>query len=243
MSEAPEFSGFPQEGLRFLEELKGNNNREWFEAHKEAYRNEVLAPGQDLVFALGERLKRLSPGIVYDTAANGSGSILRIYRDLRFSKDKRPYNTYVRLVFWEGRRKKMENPSFFVRIGPDGAGVYAGIHVFQKPVLAAYRDAVADDRLGADLEAAIAAVRGAGEYTVGGEHYKRVPRGYEAVLGRFDHPHADLLRHNGLWAHTAAPIDPAVIVTPELLEVCLEHCRNMMPLHRWLVVVGQRVEG
>ncbi len=239
MSEAPDFAGFPQEGLHFLTELQENNNREWFEAHKEAYRTHVLAPAQDLVFALGERLKKdISPGIVYDTAASGSGSVLRIYRDLRFSRDKRPYNTYVRLVFWEGQRKKMENPSFFVRIGPEGVGVYAGIHVFQKPVLAAYRDAVVDDQLGPELEAAIAAVEKAGAYTVGGEHYKRVPRGYEA-----DHPRADLLRYNGLWAHTSAPIDPAVISTPELVEVCLEHCRNMAPLHRWLVEVGKRVEG
>jgi uncharacterized protein (TIGR02453 family) len=237
MSEAPDFSGFLQEGLRFLTELKEHNTREWFEANKDTYRDHVLAPAQDLVFALGERLKGLSPGIAYDTAANGSGSILRIYRDLRFSRDKRPYNTHVRLVFWEGRRKKMENPSFFVRIGPDGVGVYAGIHVFQKTFLAAYRDAVVDDLLGADLEAAIETVRGAGDYTVGGEHYKRVPRGYDA-----DHPRAGLLRYNGLWAHTTAPIDPAVIVTPELVEVCLEHCRNMAPLHRWLVVVEQGIE-
>lgn len=237
MNEYPDFPGFPQEGLCFLSELKDNNNREWFEAHKDVYRNHVLAPAQDLVFALGERLKGLSPGIVYDTAANGSGSILRIYRDLRFSKDKRPYNLYVRLVFWEGQRKKMENPSFFVRISPGEVGVYAGLHVFQKPVLAAYRDAVVDDQLGPDLEAAIAEVKGAGAYTLGGEHYKRVPRGYDA-----EHPRADLLRYKGLWAHTADPVDAAVIVTPELVEVCLEHCRNMAPLHHWLVKVGQRLE-
>jgi uncharacterized protein (TIGR02453 family) len=238
MSQGPDFSGFPQQGLRFLRELEANNNREWFQAHKDEYRHQVLAPAQDLVFALGERLKGISPGIVYDTAASGSGSILRIYRDLRFSADKRPYNTYVRLVFWEGKLKKMENPSFFVRISPGGVGVYAGMHGFRKPVLAAYRDAVVDDLLGADLEEAIASVKGAGAYTVGGEHYKRVPRGYEA-----DHPRADLLRYNGLWAHTAASINPAVITSPDLVEVCLEHCRNMAPLHRWLVKVGQRLEG
>jgi uncharacterized protein (TIGR02453 family) len=238
MSQGPDFSGFPERGLRFLRELEDNNNREWFQAHKDEYQSQILAPAQDLVFSLGERLKAISPGIVYDTATSGSGSILRIYRDLRFSKDKRPYNTYVRLVFWEGVRKKMENPSFFVRIGPDGVRVYAGIHVFQKPVLAAYRDAVVDDLLGTDLEAALSAVKGAGDYTVGGEHYKRVPRGYET-----EHPRADLLRYNGLWAHTAAPVDPAVITTSELIEVCLEHCRNMMPLHHWLVHVGRQLEG
>jgi uncharacterized protein (TIGR02453 family) len=238
MSESPEFFGFPQEGLRFLADLRDNNNREWFEAHKESYRQHVLAPAQDLAFALGERLKKeISPGITYDTAANGSGSVLRIYRDLRFSKDKRPYNPYVRLVFWEGPRKKMENPSFFVRIGPDGVGVYSGVHIFAKPVLAAYRDAVVDEQLGPELEAAIAAVQNAGPYAVGGEHYRRVPRGYEA-----QHPRADLLRYNGLWAHTTDPADPAAIVTPDLIEVCLKHCRNMAPLHHWLVQVGRQLE-
>jgi uncharacterized protein (TIGR02453 family) len=239
MSELPGFAGFPAEGLRFLADLAKNNEREWFEAHKEAYRESVLAPARDLVFALGERLKKaISPGIVYDTAANGSGSLLRIYRDLRFSADKRPYNPYVRLVFWEGARKKMENPSFFIRIAPDGVNVYAGIHVFQKPILTAYREAVVDDRLGPELEDAIASVEQAGAYTVGGEHYKRVPRGYDA-----EHPRADLLRYNGLWAHTADPADPAVIVTPELLEVCLAHCVDMAPLHHWLVAVGERADG
>ena len=238
MNEFPEFPGFPQEGLRFLADLQANNDRAWFEAHKATYQTHILAPAQDLVFALGERLKKdISPGIVYDTAANGSGSILRIYRDLRFSKDKRPYNPHVRLVFWEGKRKKMENPSFFVRISPDGVGVYAGLHVFPKPVLAAYRDAVVDDQLGPGLEAAIAEVQGAGAYSLGGEHYKRVPRGYDA-----EHPRADLLRYNGLWAHATDPVNPAVIVTPQLVEVCLEHCRDMAPLHHWLVKVGQRLE-
>jgi uncharacterized protein (TIGR02453 family) len=238
MSESPEFLGFPQEGIRFLADLRENNDRDWFEAHKDIYRKQVLAPAQDLAFALGERLKQeISPGIAYDTAANGSGSVLRIYRDLRFSVDKRPYNTHVRLVFWEGARKKMENPSFFVRINPDGVGVYSGVHVFPKPVLAAYRDAVVDEQLGPELEASLSAVKDAGQYTVGGEHYKRVPRGYDA-----EHPRADLLRYNGLWAHTTDPADPGVIVTPDLVEVCLEHCRNMAPLHHWLVKVGRRLE-
>ena len=57
MSETPDFPGFPQEGLRFLSDLQENNNREWFEAHKDDLPQQVLAPAQDLVFALGERLK------------------------------------------------------------------------------------------------------------------------------------------------------------------------------------------
>lgn len=230
------FSGFPEAGLGFLTALAENNNREWFQEHKSDYLEQVLAPAQDFVFALGERLKDISPGLRYDPATNGTGSILRIYRDVRFSKDKTPYNTHVRMVFWEGTKKKMENPSLFVSVRPEGVGVYAGVHVFSKPLLSAYREAVADDQLGSDLEQAVVSVRGAGGYAVGGQHYKRVPRGYDA-----EHPRADLLRHNGLYAHTRID-DPRVIEIPELVDVCFAHLQDMAPLHQWLVRVVQLFE-
>jgi uncharacterized protein (TIGR02453 family) len=236
MSEMPEFSGFPHEGLQFLDQLARNNNREWFQARKDDYVKTVLAPAQDFVFALGERLKTISAGIAYDTRTNGSGSILRIYRDLRFSKDKTPYNTNLRTVFWEGQRKKMDNPGFFVWIEPAGAGVFVGQHGFPPPVLKAYREAVADDEMGGDLEGALAAVSQAGEYAIGGEHYKRVPRGYET-----QHRRAELLKYNGLYAQSGQ-IQPDVISRPEFVELCFEHCRNMAPLQQWLVDVGKRFE-
>ena len=63
-----------------------------------------------------------------------------------------------------------------------------------------------------------------------------VPRGYEA-----EHPRAELLRYNGLWAHAANAVDPALITTPKLVDACLEHCRRLAPLHRWLVRVQQQL--
>jgi uncharacterized protein (TIGR02453 family) len=236
MNELLAFSGFPTQGIQFLESLARNNEREWFRAHKEDYLEHVLGPAQDFVFALGERLKSVSEGIRYDLHTNGSGSILRIYRDVRFSKDKRPYHTRIRIVFWEGDRRKTENPGFYLGIDPSGVGVFAGIHAFVKPFLTAYREAVADDQLGTELEAVLRSVGDAGKYEIGGEHYKRVPRGYDA-----EHARADLLRYNGLYAHAQA-IGPELITTPELVEVCFEHLRNMAPLQQWLVKVGRLFE-
>jgi uncharacterized protein (TIGR02453 family) len=233
MSEMPEFLGFPSKGLQFLADLAQNNNRDWFNARKADYQQWVLAPAQEFVFALGERLKTISKGIAYDTRTNGSGSILRIYRDVRFSKDKTPYNTSLRMVFWEGNRKKMENPGFFVWANPTGAGVFVGLHSFPKPYLTAYRDAVMDERLGDELERALSVVSKAGDYGIGGEHYKRVPRGYDP-----EHARAGLLKYAGLWASTAA-IEPDRILAPEFVELCFEHCRNMAPLQQWLVAVGE----
>ena len=228
MTDLPDFSGFPQEGLDFLRDLADNNNRVWFQAHKETYVTHVLDPAQDFVQALGQRLKTISDGIMYDARPNG-GSILRIYRDVRFSKDKTPYNTNLRVVFWEGDAKRTENPGYYVSIEPTGASVFCGQHGFPKPVLEAYREAVVDDSLGEGLEKAIASVEAAGGYQVGGSHYKRVPRGYDS-----DRPRADLLKHNGLYAHVG-DISPEVITTPEFVEVCFQHCRRMAPLQQWLV--------
>lgn len=231
------FGGFPAQGLAFLEQLKVNNDREWFNARKETYLASLQQPAVDFVFALGERLKDLSPGISYDLRTNGSGSVLRIYRDTRFGKDKRPYNTALRMFFWEGTHKKMENPGFFVRVDASGAGVFVGMWRFPKPLLEAYREAVADTDSGAALETALAAIREARSYSIGGEHYKRVPRPFDAW-----HPRADLLRHNGLYAHFGA-ISPDVVLRQELVDVCIEHFRNMAPLHYWLVEVAQHLPG
>ena len=73
-------------------------------------------------------------------------------------------------------------------------------------------------------------------YEVGGEQYKRVPRGYEA-----DQARADLLRYKGLYARSPK-IEAAILTTPALLDVCFEHCNQMAPLHRWLVQTCQRAK-
>ena len=86
-----DFEGIPEAGLHFLKELAENNNRPWFEAHKKAYQSQVEEPAVALVIALGERLKTLSPNLIYDTRTNGTGSLMRIHCDIRFSKDKTPY--------------------------------------------------------------------------------------------------------------------------------------------------------
>jgi uncharacterized protein (TIGR02453 family) len=234
MGDMPSFSGFPKEGLEFLEGLAHNNDRQWFEAHKGDYRSYVLEPAQAFVVALGERLKLLAPEIAYDTRTNGSGSIMRIHRDLRFSRDKTPYHTSLRVVFWQGAGKKTDNPGFFFGMDARGAALYGGMHDFPRPVLATYQEAVADDTLGAELEAALEPLRGAGVYEMGGDQYKRVPAGYAP-----DHARADLLRYKGLYARSPR-IEPALLTAPELVEVCFEHCRVMAPLFGWLVQVRQR---
>jgi uncharacterized protein (TIGR02453 family) len=235
MSTTPTFSGFPQKGLQFFRDLAENNNRDWFEAHKQQYLDWMVAPAQSFVLTLGPMLQTILSDIVYDARTNGSGSIRRIYRDIRFSKDKAPYHTALGMSFWQSGQKRNQGSGFYVHLDATGAQVYTGMYMFDKQFLEAYRQAVVDEELGAELEDAIASLKRSGDYPVGGESFKRVPAGYDSK-----HPRADLLRHGTL--HASSPhIDPQVVSTPEFVDVCLNHCRNMAPLHQWLVRVGERL--
>ena len=226
------FEGFPVDALRFLYELSQNNDKSWFDANKQRYKENIIAHVPAFVSALGERLKaEISPGIVYDTRTNGAGSMMRIYRDTRFSKDKTPYKTNMAFAFWEGPRKKMENPSFGLQFGTWGAGLYGGVWGFPKDMLEKYRAAVLDDKRGPALERIIAGLQATGEYEIGGDQYKRVPREFDP-----EHPRAALLKYKGL--HASSPLfDVEIVTTPDVVDVCAQHCLAMAPLQQWLVKV------
>jgi uncharacterized protein (TIGR02453 family) len=234
MSADQAFSGFPANGLLFFQELAENNNRAWFEAHKQTYLDSVVTPAQAFVSALGERLWTLSACITYDTRTNGTGSIGRIYRDIRFSADKTPYKTSLGMNFGPAGSKRGGGAGYMVHMNADGAVVYMGVHGFSKDQLAAYRQAVVDEAFGTSLEAAIAAVTETGVYSVGGETLKRVPAGFDAGQRR-----ANLLRYTALYSH-APRIAPAVVSSPEVVDACFEHCRGMLPLYHWLGKLDER---
>ncbi|MCY3836816.1 MAG: DUF2461 domain-containing protein [Anaerolineaceae bacterium] len=226
-----EFGGFPAASQQFLAELAANNRREWFQEQRERYQRELLAPAQDFCVALGKRLQAISPGIRYDPRANGQGSLLRINRDTRFSSDKSLYKTVVGMLFWEGPGKKMAHPAFGFELSAAGARMMAGMFAFDKAMLAAYRLAVADERRGAELERAAAALRAAGNYEIQGQRTVRVPAGYAA-----DHPRAEWLKYKNLYA-SLPPIPTERITSPELVDHCYALCEGAAPLFRWLVSI------
>lgn len=229
MVDIPKFTGFPEEALSFFAELAVNNNREWFNPRKTEYKNLVLEPAQAFVLDFGQRMQELIKKIQYDPRTSGSGSIKRIYRDTRFSKDKTPYKTHLGIHFWQGQHStKMDNPGFYFHMGLDGSWLYGGHHMFPKPLLAAYRQALLDEGLGNEVVSIIDRIINVKGFETGGEHYKRVPQGFDK-----DHPLAQYLRYNGLWA-ASDWIDRETLTSPRLVEVCLSHAETMLPLIGWL---------
>ena len=230
-----EFNGFPKAGLQFLSDLAENNNREWFTAHKSDFQELLVKPAQAFISAMGPRLETLSPNIRYDTRTNGSGSMTRIYRDTRFSKDKTPYKTWMGIAFWEGDGKKNEKPGYYFGLSQEGCGIHVGMYGFPKPLLEAYRNAVVDDELGPALEDILETIQAAG-YAVEGKHYKRVPRGFDK-----EHPRADLLLYNTLYS-SSPELAADVVTTPQIIDVCFDYFQQFAPLQQWLVKVDQSIE-
>src|SRR5262245_34863327 len=115
---------FPNEGLKFLQTLKRNNNREWFNKHKGIYEESVKRPIEDLIAALAEDFRTFAPEMV----ASSKVSAYRIYRDTRFSKDKSPYKTHVAAVFPRAGLGKHEGAGFYLHVSHSelfiGGGLY-----------------------------------------------------------------------------------------------------------------------
>jgi uncharacterized protein (TIGR02453 family) len=232
MTEIMGFNGFPKECVQFLVELRENNNREWFTEHKPDFKTYVQEPTNGFANEMAKLVESISPSGLNHPEIQFS--VYRIYRDIRFSKDKTPYKTHIGLLIWEGERAKMENSSYYFHLEPPNLMLGTGIYGFSKPLLTAYRDSVVDPEFGPQLVDVLQTISGKG-YTVGGEQYKRVPRGYDP-----EHELADLLLYKGLYAGYEKEI-PEEFYSSEILDYCLQVYRDLSPLHAWLYQMTGRV--
>ena len=111
------FAGFPKQALTFFRDLSQNNTKMWFDRHREVYEQQVLVPARDFIMAMGDKLKKIAPGVQADPRVNKS--LFRLNRDIRFSHDKTPYKTHLGIWFWEGARPRMECSGFYFHLEPD----------------------------------------------------------------------------------------------------------------------------
>src|SRR5713101_2989727 len=117
---------FPRELFRFLADLKRNNDRDWFAKNKGRYEKALLQPSIRFIRDAGKALKTISPYMVADPKPFG-GSLFRIYRDIRFSKDKSPYKTNVAMEFWHQRGGKKSYTGLYLHLAPGDSFAGAGI--------------------------------------------------------------------------------------------------------------------
>ncbi len=202
------FSGFPPATLKFLRQLAKNNNKAWFTKNKPKYESDVLQPALAFVETMEKPVHAFS-GHFEAIPKRVGGSLMRVYRDTRFSKDKTPYKTNIGIQFRHEDGKDVHAPGLYVHIEPKGCFLGAGMwHPDSKP-LQAIRERIAEDPKGWKR------VRDAKAFTsrfeLQGDSLKRPPRGFDA-----EHPMIDDLKRKDFIAVTE--FDAKLIETPEFAK-------------------------
>lgn len=216
------FEGYPARGITWLRQIKTHNDRDWFLARKDVFEEAVKAPTEALVLALNQRLEKFAPAYVADPKK----ALTRIYRDVRFSKDKSPYNTYIGARFSHLGRPKEACAGFWLQISAQGLELIGGSYQAATPQLTKLRARLAEEHVAFGRLLKRKALRDAmGELQ--GEQLKRVPRGYPP-----EHPAADLLRHKQLYLHARLPVSAAR--SPDVVKEVARRFKLMTAFVTWL---------
>jgi uncharacterized protein (TIGR02453 family) len=211
-------SPFTRKTLAFLRALKRNNDREWFRARKDDYDEHVRTP----MVALLQQLARDLPAFAPDLVSDPRVSLFRIYRDTRFSSDKRPLKTNVAAHFPSRKFPKGEGAGLYVEVAPQWVWMGGGIYMPSSDELNAIRAAIAaDHQRFRRVVTAPAFRRAVGELS--GERLTRVPRGYLK-----DHPAAEYLRHRQFIGGREFSADFAM--SPRFYSQLLTVFRGIAPL-------------
>ena|GEM_PF-20467 len=183
---APAFGGFNRSLMKFLVELKANNNRDWFQENKPRYEAEVLTPSLEFIRAMGPLLKKISPELIASDKRVG-GSLMRVYRDTRFASDKTPYKTNVGIHFRHEMGKDAYCPGLYLHIAPEECFLGAGIWHPDSATLKKIREAI--DERSKDWKRARDNKKFNEHFELAGEKLKTSPRDYDK-----DHPMIEDLR-------------------------------------------------
>lgn len=218
------FQGFPAEFFRFYKALKKNNNRAWFNDNKPRYIEAVVNPMSEFIVAMAPRLHKISSHYVADPKPHG-GSMFRIYRDTRFSKDKTPYKTHAACHFRHEAGKDAHAPGFYAHFQLDQ--LFFGGGIWHPPTghLTAIRERIVDNPSEWAKIKSAKAVRDRGG--IKGDGLKRPPRGFDP-----EHRHIEDLKRKSFFLMTEA--DPQLLESSELINKVAAAFRASSRLNRFV---------
>ncbi|MGH8056908.1 MAG: DUF2461 domain-containing protein [Candidatus Entotheonellia bacterium] len=213
-------SYFGPELFQFLRELALNNRREWFLENKERYETQVREPMLQFIADFGFRLEKISRSYEADPRPAG-GSLFRIYRDTRFSRDKRPYKTHTAAHFRHGAsRTDVHSPGFYLHLEPGNCFAGGGLWHAEPATLRKVRDAIIEHPR--TWETVLR-----GKVSLEGDVLKRPPQGYDPT-----HPFIEDLKRKDFV--TAVSFTEAQVCGPRFLASYVAVCRAMSPLMEFL---------
>ncbi|MCK5201734.1 MAG: DUF2461 domain-containing protein [Spirochaetales bacterium] len=219
------FPGFPKELFTFLKKLSENNDRTWFNANKDSYIRYAREPCIAFILAMKDRLEGISPSYVADTRTNG-GSMFRIYRDARFSKNKQPYKENIGCQFRHVAGKDVHAPGFYVHIQPNENFVGGGIWL--PPSAELYKIRTAIDKKQIEWLGIKEFVKKSENISYSpGESLKRPPQGFSA-----DHPLIDDLKQKTFFV--GRDFTNKEVTSPEFIDLVEAVFHDLSPLMRFI---------
>ena len=208
---------FEAETLGFLRDLQRHNDRAWFDQNKDRYARFVKEPLLEFIGDAGPELRSISRTLVADPRPVG-GSMFRIYRDVRFSKDKRPYKTHAGAHFPSGG-KDSPGPGYYFHLDPAACFVGGGVWKPEPDVLRQIRERIAARP--AEWKKA------RGKLDAAEDPLKRPPRGFDP-----DDPMIEDIKRKSFTS--SVPLTQAQVVGPNLMRTFIRGCERMAPMLRFL---------
>jgi len=218
------FNGFPKDTLKFLADLSKNNTREWFAENKLRYEKSFLEPSLELIRQLEKPMGKVAPLLRVEAKKMG-GSLMRIYKDTRFSNDKTPYKTNIGIQFRHTAGKDVHAPGIYFHIALDECFVGAGIWKPAAEPLKQIREHVVANPT--EYTKAISNKKFSSLYSLFDDRLKSAPRGYAK-----DHPMIDELRRRSFIG--GANLTAAQVQKKELIDLIIARVRAARPLMEFL---------
>ena len=219
-----EFKGFPPQLLAFLDELAVNNNRPWFAENKPRYEAAVLSPALDFVEHMATKIDKLSPYFEAIPKRSG-GSLMRVYRDTRFGKDKTPYKTNLGIQFRHRRGKDIHAPGYYLHV--QRAEVFLGVGCWRPDSAALAKIRQRIDEKPEAWQAILSGRPFKRQFTWGGDTLVRPPRGYSV-----DHPLVSSLKRKDFIVMQS--LDDSAIEAEDFAKQVLKSFRSAKPLMQFL---------
>jgi uncharacterized protein (TIGR02453 family) len=215
---------FTQATLNFLDELAANNDRTWFEANKPHYESLVREPALEFIAAMGPVLETFAPCFRAEPRKVG-GSLMRVYRDTRFSRDKSPYKTNIGIQFRHTLGKDVHAPGFYVYIATDECFFAVGCWHPDSDALGRLRDLISkkpEKWFSARNDRNFVS-----QWDLSGGSLTRPPRGYDA-----DHPAIEDLKRKDYVG--IAPLSITEVTGPGLVKLAGRRFAATVPFMKFL---------
>lgn len=197
--------------LNFFKDLAKNNTTEWFNANRKTYEKEVKKPFAEFVEDMIHRIQQHEP----EVKIKASDAIMRINKDIRFSKDKTPYNTHVAAIISKTGKKDKSYPGLYFQLSPEGLAIYGGAYMIENDKLEKIRGHIAThlkEFKSLYSDAAFKEKFG----TIQGEQHKRIPTAFQEA-----HSKEPLIANKQFYF--SAELKPELIVSEELPEKIMEY--------------------